>query len=109
MAAFLTMARLMLRVDCPGARAWKVKVKTDPSPEIPAAPGGRDAVNCRIPAMLSSRLTNATVWLSWESKVPLETFTSCKTRGLYSSCTGTEETFWPPARFTFTVNVEPTA
>jgi len=53
--AFFNVARLILNVACPGAFAWNVKVKTCPSPLIPLLPGGRDAVNCRIPIMLSSR------------------------------------------------------
>src|SRR5208283_3469486 len=108
MAAFFTAARLMLKVACPGARAWNVRVKTDPSPVMPGLPGGREAVSCRMPTMLSSRFTSATVCPSCDSSVPLETFTSCNTRGLYVTCTGTEYTFWPPVMFTFTVNVEPT-
>ena len=109
MAAFFKAARLMLSVDCPGVLAWNVSVNTDPSPEIPFVPGGREAVTCRIPAMLSSRFTKATVCPSCESKVPLETFSSCRTRGLYMICKGTEKTFCPPARFTLTVKVEPAA
>ena len=48
-------ARLMLSVAWPAAFAWKVSVNTDPSPEIPLLPGGREAVSCTIPVMLSSR------------------------------------------------------
>src|SRR5208337_1158322 len=44
-----------------------------------------------------------------ESSGPLDTFSSCSTRGLYITWIGTEYTFCPPARFTFTVKVEPTA
>ena len=36
MAAFFTPARLTLKVACPGALAWKVRVNTAPSPVMPA-------------------------------------------------------------------------
>ena len=88
--AFFSMARLMLSVAWPGALAWNVKVKTCPSPLIPLLPGGRDAVTCRIPIMLSSRFTSATACPSCESIGPFETFTSCNTFGLYRICSGTE-------------------
>ena len=68
----------MLSVACPGDFAWKVSVNTCPSPEMPLLPGGREAVNCKIPTMLSSRCTSATAWPSCESNGPLETFSSCK-------------------------------
>ena len=35
MLEFFSVARLMLRFACPGAFAWKVKVNTEPLPEMP--------------------------------------------------------------------------
>ncbi len=76
----------MLSVDCPGVLAWNVRVNTDPSPEIPFVPGGREAVTCRFRPCCHRDSPAPTVCPSCDSKVPLETFSSCRTRGLYMIC-----------------------
>src|SRR5207302_7775679 len=47
--------RVMESVDWPPALAMNVRVITEPCPDIPPDPGGRVAVTCKIPAVLSSR------------------------------------------------------
>src|SRR5229473_5537409 len=82
-------------------------VTTAPCPDTPPAPGGRVAVICNVPVVSSSRCTSATACPSCDRKPPLETFTTCNSAGSYVICTGTEYTFCPPLKRTFTVNVDP--
>src|SRR5690349_8813537 len=79
-----------------------------PCPDTPPAPGGRVAVTCNVPVVLSSRFTSATACPSLESKPPFETFTTCRVLGSYETCTGTEYTFCAPFMVTLTANVDPT-